>query len=538
MTDIFDYVVVGSGCAGSMSAQTLIESGKKVVMIDTGMSDEGYDNYVPKDDYLNLRKNDSDQYKYLIGENGEGIGWGEVSKGAQITPTRKHMTKGVNEYIPIESKTFSPLESLGYGGLGISWGLQCWELSDTDLKNTGLDPRKMRGAYETVSKRIGISGTSDEAKKYTLGELRSYQRSADMDENHRHLYNRYSSHAKKLQKKGYYVGRTPLALITEDLNGRKAYQYRDTDYYTDNDRSAWRPWITVNDLKKNSNFKYIGSQLVLSFEEKLDIVEVSCLDIKTNKKNIFKTRKLIICSGAMGSARIVLRSLGNNSTKLPLLCNPHTYIPYVQPAMIGKGPDKHKLGFGQLSYFIDKIGDDSGLSVASTYSYQSLMLFRLVSQMPFNFKDDLNMMRYLVSGFLVMIVQHPDYFSKDKYLQLTPTPDSQTGDSLNAHYELTSAEEKKWSRRETDYISLMRSLRAIAVKRVRTEHGSSIHYAGTVPFSDKNNEFTLSKTGRINGTKNVYIADSSGFNFLPAKGLTFSLMANSIITTENAINNM
>ena len=72
----------------------------------------------------------------------------------------------------------------------------------------------------------------------------------------------------------------------------------------------------------------------------------------------------------------------------------------------------------------------------------------------------------------------------------------------------------------------MRKLGYWSLKRVQPEMGASIHYAGTLPFGTRDNPFTLSKNGRLNGTKNIFVADSSGFTYLPAKGLTFSLMAN------------
>jgi choline dehydrogenase-like flavoprotein len=57
-------------------------------------------------------------------------------------------------------------------------------------------------------------------------------------------------------------------------------------------------------------------------------------------------------------------------------------------------------------------------------------------------------------------------------------------------------------------------------------HGSSIHYAGTLPFSDMEKPYTLSPDGRVWGTNKIFVADGSGFAYLPAKGLTLSLMAN------------
>lgn len=478
-----------------------------------------------------------DQYKYLIGENGEGLTWGAISKGAQVTPPRLYMTDNTDKFIPIKSDSFSPLESLGYGGLGIGWGLQCWTYSDADLREAGLNVAAMRKAYEVVSSRIGINATNDTASKYTIGKLKTYQPAARTDRNHRRIQDKYAKNLSTFTDQGVYVGRTPLALLTEDLGNRGKYRYRDMDFYSDDNKSAWRPGMTVNELQKKSNFTYIHSRLVTKFSEKDDLVTVSGIDTDTGKEFSVKCRKLILASGALGTARIMLRSLGNASSKLPMLSNPHSYIPCLQPAMVGKASETDRPGFGQLSYFIDPAGNDSGISVASSYSYQSLMLFRIITQTPFNLADSRILLQYLMSGFMVVIAQHPDYYSENKYLRLAADQTSPTGDALHANYSLSAKEENEWDKREKQYVSTLRKLNTYAIKRVKTEHGSAIHYAGTVPFSKRQKEFSLTPEGRLHGSRHVYVADSSGFNFLPAKGLTFSLMANAHITAQNALEN-
>ena len=89
--------------------------------------------------------------------------------------------------------------------------------------------------------------------------------------------------------------------------------------------------------------------------------------------------------------------------------------------MVGKDTELGKLGLGQVSYFIDPQSDNSGLSVASSYGYQSLMLFRIINQVPLDFADARVIMRYLMSGIIILIVQHPDETTSDKYLQLAAT---------------------------------------------------------------------------------------------------------------------
>lgn len=81
----------------------------------------------------------------------------------------------------------------------------------------------------------------------------------------------------------------------------------------------------------------------------------------------------------------------------------------------------------------------------------------------------------------------------------------------------------------------MTKLGAFPVKMIDPGIGSSIHYAGVLPFEKEEKPFTLSPDGRLHGTRNIFVADGSGFCFLPGKGLTLSLMANAHSVAQNAL---
>lgn len=533
--EIHDHIVVGSGCTGAMAAQTLVEAGVKVAMIDVGVDDKKYSSIIPEKDFISIRRTEPDQHRYFIGDDAEGISWGKMKTGEHLTPPRRHLLKLVDKYLPVNSQTFFPMESLCYGGLGSGWGLGCCEFSKSELETIGLNHDKMPGAYDLVSERIGISGAKDDASPYTLGELTNYQQAPDMDRNHRLIYKKYSADRKRFNKDGFYLGRPALALLTHDQGERKKYAYRDMDFYSDKEQSAYRPWITVNLLKKNNNFSYFSDHLVTAFSEKSDYIEVHCMNTISNTSVIFKCKKLILATGVLGSARIVLRSFNAENKKLPLLCNPYTYIPCIQPAMLGKEAEQNKMGFAQLSLFHDEQQNNFDVAMASIYSYQSLMLFRIIKEAPLNFVDARIIMRYLMSGIVIMGIHHPEQRNKLKFLELIKDNNTITGDKLQATYILGEDEKEKINIRERKYTKAMRKLGAYAIKRINPGNGSSIHYAGTLPFSKSNDPYTLSPDGKLSGTKNVYVADGSGFNYLPAKGLTFTLMANAHLTALNVL---
>ncbi len=56
--------------------------------------------------------------------------------------------------------------------------------------------------------------------------------------------------------------------------------------------------------------------------------------------------------------------------------------------------------------------------------------------------------------------------------------------------------------------------------------GASVHYAGTIPMAREGGALTTTPTCRSRGFENLWLADGATFPFLPAKNLTFTLMAN------------
>ena len=150
-----------------MAAQTLVEAGVKVTMLDVGVTDAKYASLVPDADFLSLRRTDAEQHRYFLGDDFEALSWGEMKTGAQLTAPRKFMATLVERFLPILSESFSPLESLALGGLGNGWGIGCNVFSPHELAACGFDAHIMAEAYRVVARRIGVSATRDDATPYT-----------------------------------------------------------------------------------------------------------------------------------------------------------------------------------------------------------------------------------------------------------------------------------------------------------------------------------------------------------------------------------
>jgi choline dehydrogenase-like flavoprotein len=62
--------------------------------------------------------------------------------------------------------------------------------------------------------------------------------------------------------------------------------------------------------------------------------------------------------------------------------------------------------------------------------------------------------------------------------------------------------------------------------------GASAHYAGTLPMSSNSRPYTTSRLCQSHDFDNLLIVDGAPFSFLPAKNVTFTLMANAVRVAE------
>ena len=65
--------------------------------------------------------------------------------------------------------------------------------------------------------------------------------------------------------------------------------------------------------------------------------------------------------------------------------------------------------------------------------------------------------------------------------------------------------------------------------------GASVHYAGTLPMTEAAAPFTTTPFCQSRDFENLYLVDGATFPFLPAKNITFTLMANAARVAEGAV---
>ncbi|MBI5155421.1 GMC family oxidoreductase [Candidatus Poribacteria bacterium] len=520
----FDVIVAGSGASAVHAAWPLVQAGFHVAMADPGNEDSEYRPLVPGGDFRTIRQTDSQQHRYFLGDRFEGVPFGPVRVGAQLTPPRQFITHGTARLAPLDAPGFHAMQSHALGGLAAGWGASAMPFSDADLGNWPLGRADLQPHYDAVSRRIGICGSNHDDLMPYVGRIAGLLPPAEPDDNARAILARYKRRRADFLRAGFRIGAPRLAVATREFRGRGPLAYDDMEFWSDHDRSVYRPRYTVEELQRRSNFRYLRGTLVEHFtqiEKGTPCVCVHCKDLRTGRGVELVAHRLILAAGTLGTARIVLESLNHHGESVPFVCNPYNYFPCLSLDRFGKPTRDRRHSLTQLTMIYDSDGTGRHVVQPQLYSYRSLLNFKLVKESPLPARETIRLMRLLQEYFVIVGVFHADSPGPGKSLRL------RHDGVLQVRYAVSPAAEGRQTELERRVAGFLRRLGCWPIKTIRPGHGSSIHYAGTFPMTaEEGAPLTARPDGALRAAPLVVLADGSTFPDLPAKGLTFTLMAN------------
>jgi hypothetical protein len=193
--------------------------------------------------------------------------------------------------------------------------------------------------------------------------------------------------------------------------------------------------------------------------------------------------------------------------------------------MLGRKGRDRRHGLAQLfGYYRSPVSNPEDGTSIQFYSYRSLLDFKLVSELPLPPMLGKLFVRTIREALVIIGIHHSDSHNEQKYIRWCPA----ALDSLPEFefvYERSDMEKKRINNIEKVITRIARRLLLLPLKRIDPGYAASIHYAGTLPYSA---EHGTTADDQVSGFKNVYVGDSSAWNYLPAKGLSFTVMANSV----------
>jgi choline dehydrogenase-like flavoprotein len=288
------------------------------------------------------------------------------------------------------------------------------------------------------------------------------------------------------------------------------------------------------------NFEYIPNVYVTHFcynanRQIESVVTQSTLD---DARHEYTADKYVLAAGTLSSSKIFMNSILEATGEIPkltgLMDNRQVLIPFINLKMIGKKYDPNSYQFHQLAIGIETEKPEEYLHGQIT-TLKTALLHPIIQNIPLDLHMAISLFRNLRASLGIVNLNLCDRRRDDSYVTLKVDELSDQPE-LVIKYSPTDDENTVIKEALKKVKKMMWKLGCIVPPGMvhMREMGASVHYSGTLPMSEKPAPFTTSINCQSHDFNNLFIVDGSTFPFLPAKNITFSLMANAIRVAETA----
>jgi choline dehydrogenase-like flavoprotein len=510
-----DVVIVGSGLAGTSAAYAL--RGRDVLVLDVGHRPPG----VPPLDanIYEMRQKERDLFPLLIGERFEGLHnlyQRRISLKLKA-PFMSYIVQDADRLSPLRSETFEPVMSFAQGGLANAWGAGVYRFNQRDLEEFPFGAEDLAPYYDQLAAHMGVCGSDDDLAPFfghepvLLPPLRLSRFAAGMQR-------AYEKHKPAFQRNGVFIGRPRLAVLTEPHNHREAYRYENLEFFKPLNPAVYNPVFTLDELIRNRQVSLRRGRLVTRYKELPSHVEVVSTDLSTGATECIQARSLFLAAGTLNTAKLVLRSNDDCETRLPLLDNGMCSIPLFRLDRIGSALEVNDTSMAQLNVVHQDPGNGE-ISQATLYGTTGPLRSDVLFQFPLAISTSLLWSRYVAPAMGLLMLFYPGRKRPGNYIKLDATG------ALEAEYAPEPASEV-----ERKLIRMFRKIGFLSAPAMcqRPPMGSSIHYAGTLPMKHRPGRYETFPNGRLFESERIYVVDGACFPTLPAKNLSFTIMANAM----------
>lgn len=552
-------VIVGSGASGVHFARTLLQKGYHVRMIDVGRS--GAEPELPDTTFSGLKSTLDDPARFFLGESFQDLVFRNDSDGYNMRwpwsnrsqrtqpPDQSDALHGFGQHLAnvfepmpgygMDSDGFAPVMSFARGGLAEAWAAGAFAFNESELQSFPFSFNELRPHYDAVAQSIGVSGESDDLDEFTPFHDH-LQPSLELNEHAACLLDRYRTRRAVIRNRlNCVVGRSRVATLTQDLNGRRACNNLGRCMTGCPRASIYSPRFTLEVCQTFPNFEYIPGWLVNHFRvsQANEVESIVARKVGADEETEIPVGTLILAAGTLSTGRIMLESIRQNTGAIKklhgLMDTRMLLVPFFTPSMLCKSPQLDHYQYHHLAIALNVPGF-SEVAHGQITTMTGTAVHAAAQGLGFDLKTALYFFRHMRSALGVVMVALGDTRREENFLTLAAK--SRANDSrLVARYVPDPFEGQKIRKTVRQIRKLLKQLGCIVPpgKTHIRPAGTGIHYAGTLPMAPSPESLQVDPNCRSADFSNLFIADGSTFPSLPGKGLTFSLMANAArVATE------
>jgi len=523
-------VIVGAGATAVHFAATALELGRRVVMLDVGRT--APPPTAPKATLNELKRDLDDPVRYFLGADYESLILPtETSEYYGFPPSKSYVFAPLPRY-EVAANGFQPLMSFAGGGLAQAWTGGSYPFNEAELEAFPIGWAEMAPAYGEVARRIGVSGVADDdlAPFYPVHE--GLLPPIPLDAHSAQLLGEYQAkRARVSSKHRFYLGRARTASLSQEHAGRMGCTLCGRCLWGCPTQAFYTPTLTLDDCRRNERFEYITGVRVDHFvcDGANRVTQVVAESVENGEEIRRDVGALVLAAGAIGSGRILLESLlraGVRHELDGLMDNRQVHMPFLNLKRVGARFDDRSYQYHQLAV---------GAPGARPFDYvhglittfTTGMIHPVMQSLPVGLRAATGLFRDIHGALGLANINFADMRRPENRLALELGPDGRSR-RLLITYTPPADEAPRVRAMTARFRRFLAALNCIAppnLTRIRPM-GASVHYAGTIPMLADGGDFTTDRRGRCRPFDNLIVADGSTFPALPAKNLTFTLMAN------------
>lgn len=519
--DAPQVIVVGSGPAGVSAAFPLVERGIRVLMLDAGEDTSAAPAIDPNQSLRQVRRR-ADQWKLIIGDSYHKPS-PEGSTPKLHLPNHRRTVAGYNERYDLVAKNFVAVGALASGGLSNIWSAGVPMFDDNDLADFPITLADLLPSYSRVSKRIGIAGSNDDDLAEFHGIDDSLLSPVRPSGNIATLYERYAASPRFAKAHGLTMGHTRVAVLTEALGERQACIYCGRCLWGCDQRAIYSATEDVAELQRRPTFSLQGGHFVERIVKHEDGWRVVTKNQHTAANAHFDASRVILACGAMGSAKLVLSTLGLQERDVALQTTPK--VSFALILLRGRArrlTDENVLGLAQISFRADlRTPQANGHACGQFFPADTFPASEYISQLPFAYPLSRRIVRLGQPQLILGVGFLASHYSRNT-LRLGSDGRLEIKGAYDPEIASACTMLERQLRRS---LKRYRALLAPGTFRLWGP-GDDIHYGGTIPMRESPEANETHPNGEVAGLPGVYVADGGSFPSLPPKLPTLTVMAN------------
>lgn len=524
-------LVVGSGPSGVHFALTALRKGHRVTMLDVGNSRAPV--AAPAASFLGLKSELPDPAAYFLGPDYGGITLppahaGEAAEYYGLPPSKDYVFAGHPQF-RFRHDNYAALSSFAAGGLAECWTGGSYPFDDADLAEFPFGFADIEPYYSEIAARIGVCGEADD-----IGFLCHDNLSvpAPLDASGGALLERYERRRARLRDRHKVrLGRSRQAVLTASRGEREACRACGRCLWGCPNGAFYTPSFTLRECIAHENFTYRPGWFVSHFErsDEGDLAGAWAYPAGGGAAQRFEADAHVLAAGAIGSSNIVLRTHYRATGEIVrlegLMDNRQVLAPFFNLGMLGRAWSADVYQYHQLAFGLDRPapghyvhGQITPLKTAAAHP--------VIQNLPLDLRSAGGVFRALRSGLGVANFNFADTRRRGNFLTLSD--DGGEWPVLAARYRPAEGEAEEIRAAMGEVRRFFRAIGAPFVPGMAHVRpiGSGVHYGGTLPMTAQPREWSVSPQAQSHDYANLFVVDGANFPFMPAKNLTFTLMAN------------